>query len=225
MIAVIVLVDFKPESKWWGFTRFVLGRWPLRNIPGLSFSKILGSGHEGGFGLKPSATRQGLFCLFEQEIQADQFLRHSKVVTAYRARAREFFSCKLQAYSCKGSWSGTSIPVEGNAPASGPIAALTRASIRPSKASAFWRNSPPAELSLAKAQGCLIAVGLGEAPVLRQATFSIWESVEAMNSYARTGAHMDAIKASLGGQHFSESMFVRFRPISPQGVWKGKVFA
>ena len=225
MLAVIVLVDFKSEFKWWGFSRFVLGRFPLRNIGGLRFSKILGSGYEGGFGLKPSATRQGLFCLFDQEFQADDFLQHSKIIAAYRARAREFFSCKLLAYSCKGSWSGTSIPVETDAPSSGPIAALTRASIRPGKVGAFWRNSPPAELSLAKAQGCMIAVGLGEAPVLRQATFSIWESVDTMNAYARTGAHMEAIKASLSGQHFSESMFVRFRPISPQGVWKGRVFA
>ncbi len=224
MLAVIVLVDLKPQSKWWGFSRFVLGRFPLRNINGLRFSKILGSGHEGGFGLKPSATRQGLFCLFDQESQADDFLEHSAVIAAYRGHAREFFSCKLAAYSCKGSWSGTSIPVQAQAPSSGPIAALTRASIRPSKASAFWRNSPPAELSLAKAQGCLIAVGLGEAPILRQATFSIWESVDAMNAYARTGAHLEAIQASLSGQHFSESMFVRFQPISPQGIWKGQVF-
>lgn len=225
MLAVIVLVDFKPQFKWWGFSRFVLGRFPLRHINGLQFSKILGSGHEGGFGLTPSATRQGLFCLFDQEAQADDFLEHSKVIAAYRKRAREFFSCKLSAYSCKGSWSGIAIPVEAQAPPSGPIAALTRASIRPSKASAFWRNSPPAELSLAKAQGCLIAVGLGEAPILRQATFSIWESVEAMNAYARTGAHMEAIKASVNGRHFSESMFVRFQPIAPRGIWKGRVFS
>ena len=75
------------------------------------------------------------------------------------------------------------------------------------------------------ADGCLLAVGLGEAPIFRQATFSLWESTDAMNRYARTGAHMEAIQAALQGQHFSESMFVRFRPITPTGVWKGKVFA
>lgn len=46
-----------------------------------------------------------------------------------------------------------------------------------------------------------------------------------MNHYARTGAHMRAIQASLGGHHFSESMFVRFTPVEPQGLWKGRVFA
>ena len=147
------------------------------------------------------------------------------MVEAYRSRSREFFTAKLAAYSAKGSWAGSSIDVAAQEPTSGPIAALTRASIRPLKARAFWSKSPPAEASLAKAEGCLLAVGLGEAPVFRQATFSIWESVDAMNRYARTGAHMEAIRASLGGNHFSESMFVRFAPIAPTGVWKGRIFA
>ena len=29
------------------------------------FAKVLGNGHEGGFGLRPSASRLGLFLLFE----------------------------------------------------------------------------------------------------------------------------------------------------------------
>lgn len=225
MFAVIVLVDYKPTAKWWGFTRFVFGRFSMRKIPGLRFFKILGSGRNGGFGLQPSATRQGLFCIFDTEPQADDFLQRSSVVANYKSHALEFFSAKLIAYSSKGSWSGQTIAVNTEAPTSGPIAALTRASIRPEKAVAFWRNSPAAEMSLDEADGCLLAVGLGEAPIFRQATFSIWESLEAMNEYARTGAHLEAIKASLSGNHFSESMFVRFKPISPTGVWKGRRFA
>ena len=223
MITTIVLVDLKPESKLWGFLRFPLGRFPLRKTPGLQFSKILGSGQNGGFGLKPSATHQGLLCSFDTEDNADQFLR-SPIIQSYRDRAREIFTAKLQAYSSKGSWSGTTIPVDTSEPNSGPIAALTRASIKPLKAREFWKRSPPAEGSLAHAQGCLLAVGLGEAPVFRQATFSIWESLDAMNAYARTGAHLEAIKASLHGGHFSESMFVRFKPIAYTGIWQGRQF-
>jgi hypothetical protein len=223
MITVILLVDLKPESKLWGFLRFPLGRFPLRNVAGLKFSKILGSGKNGGFGLKPSATHQGLFCVFDTEDRADEFLK-SDIVKGYRDRAREFFTAKLAAYSAKGSWSGSTISAEAQEPQSGPIAALTRASIKPFKAAQFWKRSPPAEESLANAKGCLLAVGLGEAPIFRQATFSIWESLEAMNAYARTGAHLEAIKASLSGEHFSESMFVRFKPIAPRGVWKGRRF-
>lgn len=225
MIAVIVLVDIQPTSRLWGFSRFVIGRFGLWGVQGLRFFKVLGSGKDGGFGLAPSATRQGLFCVFETEAQADAFLNDSDVMRGYQRHAREFFCAKLAVCSSKGSWAGMTLPVEVQAPESGPIAALTRASIKPSKAKTFWSKSPPAEASLAKAQGCLLAVGLGEAPVLRQATFSIWESVDAMNAYARTGAHMEAIKASLSGGHFSESMFVRFVPKATSGTWKGRTFA
>ena len=224
MLAVIVLVEFKPQHLGYGLSRFVLGRFPLRHVAGLRFSKLLGSGHEGGFGLKPSASRQGLFLLFDDTARADAFLQHGPLMAAYRARAQEFFYCKLIACSCKGSWAGVSLPVEAAPPEQGPIAALTRASIRPSKALAFWRNSPAAELSLASAQGCRIAVGLGEAPFFRQATFSIWDSVHDMNRYARSGAHLQAIQAASQQGHFAESMFARFVPVAAQGVWKGKVF-
>ena len=72
---------------------------------------------------------------------------------------------------------------------------------------------------------CLLAMGLGEAPLLRQATFSLWDSAAAMDAYARTGAHLDAIRAAWKHQFFSESMFVRFVPLQLQGQWKGRWFA
>lgn len=225
MVVVIVLIDVNADSRLWGFARFVIGRFSLLGIPGLRFLKILGSGADGGFGLKPSPSRQGLFCGFDTEADADAFIQSSTVVAQYRAHAREFLIAKLSAYSSKGSWSGRTIDVTVTPPSSGPIAALTRASIRPMKARRFWRHAPPAEDSLGQAKGCLLAVGLGEAPIFRQATFSVWESLDAMNAYARTGAHLEAIKASLSGGHFSESMFVRFQPQMIQGTWKGQTFA
>ena len=81
--------------------------------------------------------------------------------------------------------------------------------------------APAAQASLEAAPGCILAVGLGEAPLLRQATFSIWTSVQAMEAYARSGAHLDAIRAAHRGGFFSESAFVRFVPVAVQGRWKG----
>ena len=72
------------------------------------------------------------------------------------------------------------------------------------------------------AAGCALAIGMGEAPLLRQATFSLWENTAAMDAYARTGAHLDAIRAAWKHEFFSESMFVRFAPIALQGQWKGR---
>jgi spheroidene monooxygenase len=81
---------------------------------------------------------------------------------------------------------------------------------------------PPAEVALHDAAGCLLAAGIGEAPVLRQATFSIWRDVAAMDAYARSGAHLAAIRASAQGGFFSESMFVRFVPYEARGTWRGR---
>jgi quinol monooxygenase YgiN len=75
---------------------------------------------------------------------------------------------------------------------------------------------------LERAEGCLLAMGLGEAPLLRQATFSVWESQAAMDAYARSGAHQEAIRASVQDDWFSESMFVRFVPLQLSGRWKGR---
>ena len=67
-----------------------------------------------------------------------------------------------------------------------------------------------------------VPVGLGEAPVLRQATLSLWDDTAAMNAYARHGAHQQAIATSYRGNFFSESMFVRFVPLEVRGVWQGR---
>ncbi len=221
-VAVLLLVDYPLWARPWGWMRLVLQRWPLRHESGVRFVKILGSGHEGGFGLRPSGSRQGLFVVFDDEAAAREFLDRSPVVQRYRAHARECCVALLRAISCKGSWSGVAMTPVAVPQRAGPIAALTRASIKPGKLSAFWRHSPPSEASLAQSPGCLLAVGLGEAPLLRQCTFSLWESVAAMDAYARSGAHLAAIRSATAGDFFTESMFVRFELLALRGTWKGR---
>jgi hypothetical protein len=224
-VVVLILADIKPLSKWWGYGRFVFTRFSLRNIAGLQFFKMLGSGHQGGFGLKPSASKQGLFCVFDCLESASDFLDNSYLVASYREKSAEFLSVKLLPYSVKGTWAGQGLGIAADeAPTGTPVAALTRASIKPSKARVFWSKQPASERSLLRAKGCLLASGVGEAPFFRQATFTVWESVAAMDAYARTGAHMEAIKASMSGAFFSESMFVRFVPIELRGIYNGKVY-
>ena len=62
-VVVLVLAQMKPGSRAWGWWRIVRGPGALRGEPGLRFAKVLGSGHEGGFGLRPSGSRLGLFLL------------------------------------------------------------------------------------------------------------------------------------------------------------------
>jgi len=221
-VVVLLLAELATGSLLWGWSRIVLGARPLRGVPGLRFAKSLGSGQRGGFGLRPSLRRQGLFAVFDGEAAAGAFVDASPVLAGYRAHAAELCIVTLRASSCRGSWSGQSVGVSAGVPVDAPVASLTRASIRPHKALRFWSHSPPAEAALERADGCLLAVGLGEAPLLRQATFSVWRDQSAMDAYARGGAHQQAIRAAMREQWFSESMFVRFVPLRIAGRWKGR---
>jgi len=132
--------------------------------------------------------------------------------------------------SARGSWDGRSwdaTPKERlgkylhtDTPDAGMVA-LTRASIRPAKAVAFWRYAPAAQDDLKNAPGCELAMGLGEAPLVRQCTFSLWKNTQSMMDYAHTGAHQQAIAAAYKNDFFSESMFVRMRVLRREGQWSG----
>jgi len=163
--------------------------------------------------------------LFDSSQKAQDFITHSALVRAYQDRSNEFCWATLKTFSCRGSWDGISLQVNAEPTAHGPVAALTRASIKFSKAPAFWRHAPPSQTALEGVDGCQLAVGLGEAPFFRQATFSIWDNVSDMNAYARTGSHLAAIQAAQKNGYFSESMFARFVPLKVQGQWMGKHYA
>ena len=220
-VSVLVLADIAPVHRLWGWSRIVKGPLKLRSLNQLRFSKVLGSGFDGGFGLRPSASRQGLFAVFSSLRAADEFVADSDVMHGYREHSSECCVLKLRVWSCRGSWDGQTLAPSIAPPDGGPVAALTRASIALRKAPAFWRHAPASQTALEAAPGCQLAVGLGEAPFLRQATFTLWESVAAMDAYARSGPHLEAIKAAAKEQYFTESMFARFVTLSVQGTWKG----
>jgi len=221
--AVLGLIDIASRSRGWGFLRYILGKYPFQQIPGLQFCKVLGSGFNGGFSTKPSLTKQGFFCVFDSVHNATRFEESSSILKAYQDHAHEFFLASVQAYSSRGSWSGFSMSCsDPTPPVVGPIASLTRASIRPSKARQFWAKAKPAEDAIAMASGKILTAGVGEAPYFRQATFTIWNNAQSLDQYAQQGAHLSAIKAAYGQSYFSESMFTRFRVLKAEGIWQGK---
>ncbi len=225
-VALLAVVRWKAGKGVSGFARLAFSRWlSLRNVAGMTFFKSLGSGRNGGFQVVPGLAYQGLFAVFEDDASADAFVATSPLLAAYRNNGDEKFLTKLRAYSSRGRWSGvTPFEITAQEPASGPIASLTRASIRPAKALRFWRHAAPSQTDLDKAEGCLLAVGLGEAPVFRQATFTIWQDQAALDRYARTGAHLAAIRAARAERYFSEDLFTKFVPYAMSGTWKGRSY-
>jgi len=253
-VVVVVLFDFLPEHRPWAWLKLMQGTSALyKTWPGLLFAKIMGSGEGGGFTLRPSSTHQGLIFLFDSLETARDYLVSAEL-SQLRAKARECWQGMLGVNSCRGSWdqqTWQSVGVLENSPellntesqfaqSSTPspskslshsqtealevVASLTRGSVRASKAVSFWRYAPQAQADLSSAQGCELSMGLGEAPVLRQCTFSLWTDTQSLVNYAHQGAHMRAIAAAQKHGFFSESMFVRMQVLHMRGLWGGKSF-
>jgi spheroidene monooxygenase len=222
-VAALLLADVAPAARLWGWSRIVRGSRPLRREPGLRWARVMGSGEGGGFGLRPSWSHQGVFAVFDDLDAAQAFVQCSPCVAAYRERSAECLTALLQPWSARGRWGGQGLEVPALATApQGPVVGLTRASIKPLKAWPVWAMAPAAQASLLQAPGCTLAAGLGEAPLLRQCTVSLWDSVAAMDAYARSGAHLAAVRAAAAHGFFSESMFLRFRLLAIEGRWQGR---
>jgi hypothetical protein len=89
---------------------------------------------------------------------------------------------------------------------------MTRATIRIRKLRAFWKNAKQFNHKLSKTEGLQFSLGIGEMPFLKQATFSIWENIEKMKSFAYQSAdHVAIIQKTRTENWYREEMFIRFR--------------
>ncbi len=102
------------------------------------------------------------------------------------------------------------------------VAVLTRARIAPRHWGAFYRSVPAVEDNLRRQPGLLAVVGIGEAPVGLQATFSLWRSTAAMDAFAyRSSPHEAVVRRTRAEGWFGEELFARFRPYRSTGTWDG----
>jgi hypothetical protein len=141
------------------------------------------------------------------------------------APGTESFSVRLAYSGSRGSWRGVD-PFAGATPTAlgpGPVAVLTRATVAIGRWWAFHRAVAPVEASLDTEAGLLAAVGVGEAPVGRLATFSLWRSMADAESFAYGAGspHAAVIGRARAEGWFTEELFVRFRPYRSTGTWDG----
>jgi hypothetical protein len=76
---------------------------------------------------------------------------------------------------------------------------------------------------LRQVAGLRLAVGIGEAPIGLQGTFSVWESGAALNDFAhRREPHIDAVRRTATEGWYAEELFARFEVLSAHGTFAGR---
>jgi len=196
-----------------------LGTDRLHRPPGLAFRRLLGTGHGADTGPGADLRRTAVFAVWDDAAALDDHL----VAAAGRAGVVERYDVRLRALGGHGSWRGVDV-LEGLARGGGdgPVAVLTRADVRVRAWRPFRAAGPAVSEELGAADGLLAALGVGELPVGRLGTFSLWSGADAMRSFVASAAHRDVVRRTRAGQWYGEELFARFEPYGSSGTWDGR---
>ena len=207
----------------WAISMMARARPALRRAPDIGFWKLFGSGTDEGFTPVPNLAVWGMLATWPDPQTAAARLEHTRLFQRYRARASEHWTVMLQATSVRGAWSGRAPFKLTGAGAQTPVAALTRATIRPRILGRFWRRVPDISAVIGADPNVMFKIGVGEVPWLHQVTFSIWPGPSEMAAFARRdGPHARAIQAVRDGQWFREELYARFSIAGEIGTWGGR---
>jgi hypothetical protein len=206
------------------FFSMAIDRIRSRKFIGISFSKLLGTGTGATF--TPSdadLTRWGMVVVIEKK-RIDAF-DSSSIIKNWRMQSTSEFRAILSPLSSHGLWAKEN-PFDFTAPLSNPdaqIAAITRARIKWNKNFIFWKSVPPVVMDLHSNPGLVAAIGIGEAPIGLQGTFSLWQSASALRDFAYKGkAHQVAIEQTKSIGWYSEELFARFEVLELRGEISSK---
>lgn len=200
--------------------RMALDRRHLRATPGCRFWKLLGTGRGRTFTPRDvDLHRWGLLVSWDTPADLVAFERRSPVAAAWRDLARERWRVDLLPVRARGTWAGARPFEPVTTQRTGTAAAITRARLAPARAGSFWRAVPPVSADLRRAAGLRFAVGIGEAPLGLQGTFSVWEDSEALHDYAyRRAPHRVAIARTATEAWYAEECFARFSVLQSTGT-------
>ena len=179
----------------------------------------MGSGKNGTFDIKPDFNQWALLFTMNEP---------SKSIPSFIKAYLKFFKCKvkqiiMQPLEGRGLWDGKKIfgELSKQNNYSGPVAVLTRATIRLSRLRHFWQNVEAVANRMIDAPGFIFSYGIGEIPWIKQATFSVWRNKESMKAFAYSmQEHTDVIKKTRQENWYKEELFIRFKILAVKGFDK-----
>ncbi len=193
----------------------------LSRTPGVRFGKVLGTGRGQTMTTSADLTRWAIFAIWDDEDALERF--RDGAFGGRWSGAVERYDVTLRPLGAHGSWDGTDpLAGAGTEDPGGPLAVVTRATVRWRRLRTFLRAVPDVEGILDDTDGLLAAVGIGEVPVGRQATFSLWRDGDAVQAFAyRDAVHARVVDRTRAEGWYDEEWFARFRPTSASGTWDG----
>lgn len=204
--------------------RMGLDRRAARTLPGARFAKLLGTADGATFAPRDADARHwALVTSWDDPSGADRFTA-SHLARAWAAISEESLEVRMHPLASRGTWSRRE-PFGRPRPRTidGPVAALTRARVRPRQWRRFRSAVPPVAADLRSRAGVLFALGIGEMPIGLQGTFSVWSDDDALRQFAHRGAaHRDAVAATDRVGWYSEELFARFAVERATGSYRGR---
>lgn len=223
MHVTLLIVKYPRWAVPFAFLSMAIFRLPLMLDKNISFWKLMGSGKNGSFDIVPDFQQWSILLVHkkgDKKMIAGKPTNSSFINKYLVLFHTEITSYLLEPIEGHGSWDHKQ--VFGNLPKQtdyeGKIAILTRATIRFSQLKKFWKHVPLVNRQMNQANGLLTSYGVGEMPLIKQATFSIWESKAAMKTFAYSmKEHQEVIRKTHKENWYSEEMFVRFKLLNETG--------
>jgi len=188
----------------------------LRNVPGLAFHKSLGTGAGRRFTATDADLRQwALLTVWTGDpVYLRPTLRQWERLTPIHTRL------ELSPIASHGQWSGHSpfIAEPDLRTWPGPVAAITRARVKTRQWRQFQQAVPPVAGILDEQPGLLYRIGIGEAPIGLQGTFSVWSDPAAIKAFAyAVPEHRAVIEQTHASGWYAEELFARFAVVDVSG--------
>lgn len=174
----------------------------------------MGSGAGKGFSLWPDFNVYSLLLVFKNDESIKQQVLSHPAHQLYTQYSDAHYNVLMHPISAHGLWNNLQPFVTTKNIALLPhqqVGVITRASIKKNLIWKFWQFVPAVSRQVGKNTDVLFSKGIGEVPLVEQATFSIWPNLEAIRKFAYQGMnHAEAVKKTRQLNWYSEEMFARF---------------